>query len=343
MKLLVITQKVDKNDDVLGFFHNWLEKFALKFEKITVICLQEGKYELPSNVKVLSLGKEKIRSRVQYIFNFYKYIWQKRKNYDAVFVHMNSIYVVLGGLFWRLWRKKVVMWYNHPFGNLVSKTAYFLANKVCYVSNLSFFSKSKKAQMMPAGIDTDIFKRDERISKERNSILYLGRISPIKYVDVLIDAVNLMDKGEAKFILNIFGKSAEGDESDFEKIKKLSRELEQAGKIKFHGSVPNYKTPGIYNQNEIFVNLTPSGSFDKAILEAMACEELVLVANKSFENVLPSEFMLSGDSSDLASKLKLAMALTEDKKIAYGSIFRNYVIKNHSLTRLIEEIVKIFA
>lgn len=171
MKLLVITQKVDKNDDVLGFFHNWLEKFALKFEKITVICLQEGKYELPSNVKVLSLGKEKIRSRVQYIFNFYKYIWQKRKNYDAVFVHMNSIYVVLGGLFWRLWRKKVVMWYNHPFGNLVSKTAYFLANKVCYVSNLSFFSKSKKAQMMPAGIDTDIFKRDERISKERNSIL----------------------------------------------------------------------------------------------------------------------------------------------------------------------------
>jgi len=56
MKLLIITQKVDINDDNLGFFHRWLEKLASRFEKLSVICLAEGEHHLPSNVAVFSLG-----------------------------------------------------------------------------------------------------------------------------------------------------------------------------------------------------------------------------------------------------------------------------------------------
>ena len=79
MKLLIITQKVDINDDVLGFFHRWIEEFAKHCEKITVICLQKGEYNLPDNVKVLSLGKEGAMAKIKYALNFYKYIWQERK------------------------------------------------------------------------------------------------------------------------------------------------------------------------------------------------------------------------------------------------------------------------
>jgi len=41
MKLLIITQKVDINDDVLGFMHGWIAEFAKHCEKLTVICLQK--------------------------------------------------------------------------------------------------------------------------------------------------------------------------------------------------------------------------------------------------------------------------------------------------------------
>ena len=58
MKLLIITQKVDDHDDVLGFFVRWIEEFAKYVEKVTVVCLQKGTYYLPDNVTVLSLGKE---------------------------------------------------------------------------------------------------------------------------------------------------------------------------------------------------------------------------------------------------------------------------------------------
>ena len=58
MKLLICTQKVDKNDDLLGFFHAWIAEFAQNCEGVTVVCLFRGEVDLPENVRVLSLGKE---------------------------------------------------------------------------------------------------------------------------------------------------------------------------------------------------------------------------------------------------------------------------------------------
>ena len=62
MKLLICTQKVDTNDDNLGFFHDWIKEFARHCEKVTVICLYKGEYGLPKNVIVKSLGKENTHS-----------------------------------------------------------------------------------------------------------------------------------------------------------------------------------------------------------------------------------------------------------------------------------------
>ncbi|MEK7538915.1 MAG: hypothetical protein AAB552_03680 [Patescibacteria group bacterium] len=58
MKLLILTQKVDQNDDILGFFHGWIREFAKHAEQVTVIALGVGEYDLPKNVRVFSLGKE---------------------------------------------------------------------------------------------------------------------------------------------------------------------------------------------------------------------------------------------------------------------------------------------
>ena len=59
MRLLIVTQKVDREDDLLGFFHQWIIEFAKHCESVTVICLEEGSHRLPSNVRVFSLGKER--------------------------------------------------------------------------------------------------------------------------------------------------------------------------------------------------------------------------------------------------------------------------------------------
>jgi len=60
LNILVFTQKVDKNDDVLGAFYYWWEKLAVRANNLNIVCLYEGEHRLPSNVKVFSLGKNNI-------------------------------------------------------------------------------------------------------------------------------------------------------------------------------------------------------------------------------------------------------------------------------------------
>lgn len=337
MRLLILTQKIDINDDLLGFFHHWLEKFAEKFEKIIVICLQKGEYNLPPNIKILSLGKEDSYSRWKYLFRFYKYVFKERNNYEAVFVHMNQIYVILGGLFWRLQNKKIGFWYNHRQGTFLTRMAGLLANIVFHTSPLAFTARFKKAKIMPVGIDTERFSTQG--GKIKNSILYLGRISPVKNLDILIEAVRLLDQNKIPFILNIVGEPGEKDEDYFKKIKDSSLELEKEGKIRFWGGVPNYKTPALYSQNEIFANLTDSGSLDKTIFEAMACQTLVLVSNRSFENILPPQFIFAEkNAEDLSEKIISLSGLTTEEKNKYALNFRKYVEENHSLDNLIKKL-----
>jgi glycosyltransferase involved in cell wall biosynthesis len=252
---------------------------------------------------------------------------------------MNKEYLILGGIFWRLWKKKIAFWYNHQYGNLITKIAGFIANVVFHTSPFAFTAKFKNAKIMPAGIDTETFKRYENIQRIPNSILYLGRISPIKNVDVLIEAANLLDREGIKFVLNIVGEPGEKDKEYFEKIKKIAENLEEKGKIKFLGKVPNYKTPEIYNRNKILVNLSPSGLFDKTILEAMACQTLVVVSSDVFQNILP-DFLIfrEKNSQDLKDKIINIFNMKREEKENLGKKLRMYVTQNHNLEILVEKI-----
>ena len=339
VKLLIITQKVDVNDDILGFFHGWLEKFAKKFSKLTVICLEKGEYVLPQNVEVLSLGKEAGKSRLKYIFRFYKYIFKYRDDYDAVFVHMNPEYVVLGGLFWKIMRKKILLWYNHTYGGLFAKLGIIFADMVLHTSPYAFSANTKQSVRMPAGIDTEIFKKNPAAEKLKNSILYIGRFSPVKNIHILIEAAKILDKQNLDFSVYLYGKPPATHIGYFKLIKESARELEKKGKLFFNESAPNFKTPEIYNKHIVSVNLTPSGNYDKTVLESMACETLVLVSSKAFEDALPKEFIFKeNDADDLAKKLQSVFKLPEDERILFGQNFRRYIIENHNLNLLAEKI-----
>ncbi|MBU2263315.1 glycosyltransferase family 4 protein [Patescibacteria group bacterium] len=345
MRFLIITQKVDENDDILGFFHRWIEEFAKHCENVIVVCLQKEEYDLPANVKVLSLGKEKGKSRLKYIFNFYKYIWQERKNYDAVFVHMNQEYVLLGGLFWKFFGKKIFMWRNHGRGNIFTRIAIIFSDKVFCTSKYSYTAKFKKTEIMPVGIDTEkFFAKGGSASGEKiqNSILSLGRISPIKNTHVLIEALRLLDEKGVDFIANIYGNAPKRDLEYYKKIRKFGEGLEKKRKLFFHKGIPNPKTPEIYSKHQFFINLTPEGSFDKTILEAMACRILVIYSNKFLKGKISDILLVNqNDPINLAQKIEF---LFNQKKAFFDEIGKKgeiYVIENHSLSLLMEKLMSV--
>ena len=286
MKLLVVTQKVDKNDPILGFFHTWLLELAKNFESLVVICLEKGEYNLPENVKVLSLGKEQdnfqfsifnfqsIFKKIGYAYKFYKRIWNERNNYDAVFVHMNQEYVILGWKFWKLWGKKVFLWRNHAKGNLWTRLAILLSNKVFCTSPSSYTARFKKTKLMPVGINTDFFKPDQSVIREKNSVLFLGRISPVKKVLEFIDWVKNKD-----FVVTIAGPILVEDKEYGELVLKSL-----IPKIRYIGPVTQEEALRLYQSHEIYANFTPAGSMDKTIIEAVACGMKLEVRNPDLKN-----------------------------------------------------------
>lgn len=340
MNLLFVTQKVDRQDDVLGFVHRWLEKLAQRCDRLTVICLEQGECCLPGTVTVRSLGKEHRASRLQYVRRFYSYAWRLRREYDTVLVHMNPVYVVMGFLFWRLRGCKVFMWYNHEYGNLLAKTAVRLVRTVFFTSPFSFAARYENGWRMPAGIDTEIFAPVGEEVREENALLYVGRISTIKKVDVLIDAVQRLHDRGRQVVLQIAGAPGQGDESYYQRIKKQAARLENAGVIRFLGKVPNRETPDRYCHCRILFNLSPPGLFDKTVLEAMACESLVLVSSAAFREALPDRCLFrENDPADLAAKIEALLDLPEEKQRELGRQFRQYVVEHHSLETLVDQLV----
>jgi glycosyltransferase involved in cell wall biosynthesis len=347
MKLLILTQKVDINDDVLGFMHGWIIEFSKYYEKITVIALGVGEYNLPDNVKVLSLGKEKGESKLKYIINFYKYIWQERKNYDAVFVHMNQIYAVLGGLFWRLDRKKIGLWYAHKSISISLRIAEKIVDVIFTPSKESFRLISKKINITGHGINTDIFKPVLNIEKNKKfKIITVGRISPIKDYKVLIEAINIITKQGIEVDVKIIGGPGTPEqEKYFINLQKIVKEKKLNTIVNFVGSAPYREVANYFQSADLFINMSRTGSLDKTILEAMACGVITLSSNDSYKEILSDRYSdlvyKAGDFNELAKKIIKIKNYPEVVKNNFGEELRKIVEINHNLRNLIIKIINI--
>ncbi len=278
MKLLIITQIVDKDDAVLGFFHGWIKEFAKNCEKVTVICLKEGKHELPENVKVLSLGKNLGVSKFKYLANFYKYIWVEHKNYDFVFVHMNPEYIILGGFVWRLLRKKIGLWYAHGTVTFKLRFATFFSNIVFTSTSKGCRLSSKKIKIVGQGIDCERFSYSEDLPM--NKVCTVGRISRTKNLDVLIQAIALLKEEEKNIIFDIYGECLTGKDREYEKeLAVLIKKLNLNDVVRLCGPIIQRKLPDVLKQYGIFLSAGQTGSLDKAILEAAAVGRIVISSN----------------------------------------------------------------
>ncbi len=338
MKILIITQKLDASDPILGFFHRWIEEFSKHVESLTVICLYKGEYDLPKNVKVLSLGKEAGESRIKYIINFYKYIWRERKNYDNVFVHMNQIYVLLGGIFWKLVGKKISLWYTHKSVTVSLRIALIIVDNIFTASKESFRIKSDKLKVTGHGIDTGIFKPIQREGNNMVKIISVGRLSSVKGYEYIISAMDLMNN---KTICEIWGSASLSSDKEYVDKLKIDIEKQIPQKVFLKGSIPQDKLNNVLNTADIFINISSTGSLDKAILEAMSAGVIVITSNEAFSDILSiyPYIYVSRDVKKIAESIEKVISLSLEQKMEISNYFRKYVQENHSLKTLIPKLV----
>lgn len=337
MRLLLVTQVIDRNDPSLGFFHDWIEELAKGCEHVEVICLREGSHQLPANVCVHSLGKERgERSSLTYAFRFLVLIWKLRDKHDAVLVHMNPEYVVLGGVWWKLLRKRVGLWYVHKSVTFRLKIASLLADFIFTASPESFRLPSSKLRVMGHGINLEPFDHVQRMHDDTDlKILSIGRISRSKRILDILDVLDVLSGQGIEFSCMIVGAPVTSEDKAYEEqVCAAIQSRPYANRVTMAGPAPYEGIAQIYAGATALLHLSTTGSLDKVVLEAMACGTPVVSTSEAFAEA-PILHVRSDRPEEVAAAIMQARTVDPEP-------LKAYVRSNHSLQTLIPKILSAY-
>ena len=356
MNLLMITRKIDKDDWLAGHSYEWAAKLSAKCKvqsaKLYVICLSKGNVD-GLEAEVYSLGKELGNSRWNRFWKFQRLAKKLVPKVDGIFIHQNPEYAIVVWPWAFFYGKKIVSWYTHKSVTWKSRLMLVMSKKVLTASKKSFRIQSPKVQIIGHGIDTEKFKRQNskgKIASENSKfkIISVGRISPTKDLETMILAVKDLSEAKKNIELAIYGDTGlEIDKSYLASLKELVKKSSLSDKVRFMPPVPYTEVAEIYKSADLFINLSLTGSLDKAVLEAMACEVPIITSNEGFNEMLKPfrdlTLTKSNNPAMLADKILRIKILNQSDKNALGANLRSMVVSSHSLDNLAEKILASFA
>ncbi|MCK4948011.1 MAG: glycosyltransferase family 4 protein [Candidatus Aureabacteria bacterium] len=347
LNILIVTQVVDENDWLLGFFTKWLAEFSSFFKEVFVCTLRAGNYDLPENVKIIEIKKKNNPGKTNILKILYSTVFKikKEKGIDCIFIHMCPVYALVLVPFKVLFKIPIVIWYIHCKATLKLRIAHLICNKIITASRQSFPLKSKKIVVAGHGIDTATFDlknygKQDKIIK----ILSAGRIAPVKRLEVLIEALKkLKDSGKVKFKCIIAGDVLINKHRDYcERLKRMIKNCGLTDMVKFIGPVLHQKIGSLYKSCDVLVSLTDVGSYDKAVLEAMSSGLLIITNNGALKKLLMSNledcFINENSPHKLVQRIEKFSAMPADKKNALGLHLRNIVVEQHKLENCVSNI-----
>jgi D-inositol-3-phosphate glycosyltransferase len=133
-----------------------------------------------------------------------------------------------------------------------------------------------KVSLVPCGVDLSVFRPlDQKAVRERlglngeKILLYVGRVEPLKGLDLLVETAAQMDSEEGVRMI-VVGADANGGQ-EMDRVKQLAKERDLEDQIDFVGQVDHNDLPLYYNAADVCVVPSYYESFGLVALESMAC------------------------------------------------------------------------
>lgn len=138
-----------------------------------------------------------------------------------------------------------------------------------------YHAPEEKVCVVPAGVDLALFRPgDQRAARRRLgldghcTLLYVGRLEPIKGLEVLIHTLSVLEAPRAVRLLVVGG---DEHNEEYGKLKSLAQQLAIEDKVEFLGILDHKLLPLYYQAADICVVPSYYESFGLVALEAMAC------------------------------------------------------------------------
>ncbi len=345
MKLVIICQGVDAESPILGFFIEWLREFSRQCETVHAIGLEVGTYDLPKNVSVHSLGKERGSSKPDRLFRLWSLLRKLLPDSDGVYAHQAPEFVIAAWPIAAINGKPIVLWYAHKAVNARLRLAAALSRWVVTSAAAALNLDLPNAVRLGQGIPTDLFFPSDvrRQMSDVFKLLSVGRITPIKHLEIMIDAVALLRKKGLPATLTLIGRPV--FDSDREYARNLKAQIDRlglGGVVTFIDGVNYRELPDRYRDYGLHLNLAPTGAPDKAILEAMASGLPIVVANETFHAFLGPDaaaMVAAPNAASVAEKIE-AVAAIKDPEMPQR--MRAIVERGHSLKKLVRGIIDLY-
>jgi glycosyltransferase involved in cell wall biosynthesis len=344
MRLVFVTQKIDRDDPILGATVAKVAALAARCEEVIVLCDSVGAHDLPAHVSFRSFrARTRFRRGLRFVAALLPVLARRRPH--ALVAHMCPIYLVLAAPFAKPLRVPLLLWYAHAKADATLRIADRLSTGVMSVDHSSYPLASGKLRPIGHGIDVGEFaRRDAALGDDdgRLRLLALGRTSPSKRYPLLLDAFELALREGFNGALEVRGPAS----TDAERRHRV--ELEQRiaepplrGSVALEAPVPRGAVPELLRGFDAVVNTT-SGR-DKVVYEAAASGVPVLAPRPDFEGLLadlPLDLQFErGEPEDLARKL-LALARSDaHARNEAGNELRRRVERSHSVDTWADRVV----
>lgn len=166
---------------------------------------------------------------------------------------------------------------------------------------LNFNYKYKSVEIIPNGINQINLNSNLKLKNDIKRILYLGRISWKKRINLILESMQYLDKYE----LVIAGND---DEQLQEKLIQFSRKLNILNRVKFVGPIYGDEKFELLNSSDLLVLVSENENFGNVVLEAMICSTAVAVTEKVgisyYLKANNTGFILPENSKEIANSIK---------------------------------------
>ena len=261
MRLLFITQVLDRQDAVLGFVPRWVDSFAKQVERVRVIALSIGDLSgLGSNVDVRVVGRKGTLRRYLRYRSFLREAFVK-DGFDTVLAHMIPRYSSVAAGPARRAGARHFLWYTHGAVDHRLRKAERVVESIFTASEESMRLDTPKKVVTGHGIDLEHFDARGTVPLGAPRLLSVGRMTPSKDPLTLIEALALLVAEGRDVNLDIVGGGLAAGDSEYEVgVRRRIDELALNKRVVMHQSVPYLRIPDYFRRASVCVNSSFTGN-----------------------------------------------------------------------------------
>ncbi|HZR84619.1 MAG TPA: glycosyltransferase family 4 protein [Candidatus Binatia bacterium] len=318
MRLLVVTFAMDDASPVLAWQQRLVSRLADRSDQIVVLTEQLGGFEQRANLEVVGVPRAFCRAplrflRAKWLMLPYLLAMVRNRRFDVCLVHMNIAWAYRLRPILTMLNVPIVMWYAHGAVSWRLRLALSCADRVVTSTPEGFRIPSAKVRVIGQAVDTDVFVPRPN-TRGGHDVLYVGRISPRKRVDLVLEAFAALGKIDptTPYRLRLIGPCVTREDRRYaEAVRRRAHGLGCAERIEWLGPIPMSEIAELYGTAFVHLNLSATGSMDKTVMEALACGCPVLTSNEAFRNTLaelPAMLVYDESPEAIARQLQILHA-----------------------------------